>query len=81
MEKTALSRVEIAQRTELAGSTVSALVGELLEEGVLVEAGAVTTAGRSRTALTVNPSYGSVVVFEIGRGVSPPQTLKKNALR
>lgn len=70
MEKTALSRVEIAQRTELAGSTVSALVGELLEEGVLVEAGAVTTAGRSRTALTVNPSYGSVVVFEIGRGES-----------
>lgn len=67
MERTALSRVEIAQETELAGSTVSSLVGELLEEGVLIEAGTVTTAGRSRTALMVNPGFGSIVVFEIGR--------------
>lgn len=67
MENSALSRVEIAQKTELAGSTVSALVGELLEEGVLCEAGMVTTAGRSRTALTVNPGFGSIAVFEIGR--------------
>lgn len=67
MEKNAVSRVEIAQATELAGSTVSALVGELLEEGILAEAGTVTTAGRSRTALMINPGFGSVVVFEIGR--------------
>lgn len=67
LENSGLSRVEITQKTELAGSTVSALVGELLEEGILAEAGTVTTAGRSRTALTVNPAYGSIVVFEIGR--------------
>lgn len=67
IENSGLSRVEIAQKTELAGSTVSALVSELLEEGILTEAGMVTTAGRSRTALMVNPGYGSIAVFEIGR--------------
>ena len=67
MENGNLSRVEIARKTELAPSTVSALVGELLNEGVLTEAGTVTTAGRSRTELTVNPEYGSIVVFEISR--------------
>lgn len=67
MEESGLSRVEIAQKTELAGSTVSSLVGELLDEGILTEAGTITTAGRSRTALVVNPEFGSIAVFEIGR--------------
>lgn len=67
MESGGLSRVEIAQKTELAASTVSALVGELLTEGILAEAGTVVTAGRSRTELTVNPQYGSIAVIEIGR--------------
>lgn len=67
MENGGLSRVEIAQKTELAASTVSSLVGELIDEGVLTEAGTVSTAGRSRTELTVNPNYGSVVVVEISR--------------
>ena len=67
IENKSLSRVEIAQKTELAPSTVSALVTELLGEGVLVEAGSVGTAGRSRTALTVNPEFGSIAVIEIGR--------------
>lgn len=62
-----LSRVEIAQRTGLAASTVSALAGELLAEGVLTEAGTVITAGRSRTELSVNPAYGTIAVAEIGR--------------
>lgn len=67
MEQEGLSRVEIAQNTGLAASTVSTLVGELLSEGVLTEAGSVVTAGRSRTALTVNPAHGSIAVVEIGR--------------
>lgn len=71
LEQEGLSRVEIARKTELAPSTVSALVAELLEEGVLREAGSVATAGRSRTELTVNPAYGSMAVFDIGRlGIS-----------
>ena len=67
MENNGLSRVEIAQKTELAASTVSTLVMELLNEGVLIEAGSVVTAGRSRTELTVNPEYGCMAVIEIGR--------------
>lgn len=67
LEHGGLSRVEIAQETELAPSTVSALVTELLSENILMEAGSVTTAGRSRTELTVNPEYGAMAVIEISR--------------
>ena len=71
MEQEGLSRVEIARKTELAPSTVSTLVAELLEDGILREAGSVVTAGRSRTELTLNPEYGAIAVFEIGRqGIS-----------
>lgn len=66
-ENGSLSRIEITQRTELAASTVSTLTNELLEEGLLMEAGTVITAGRSRKELTLNPSYGSIAVIEIGR--------------
>lgn len=63
-----LSRVEIAQKTELAASTVSSLVSELMAEGVLVESGCrTTTAGRSRMGLTINPHFGAIAVVEIGR--------------
>ncbi len=67
IENNGLSRVEIAQKTELAPSTVSVLVTELLGEGILMEAGSIGTAGRSRTALTVNPEFGSIAIIEIGR--------------
>ncbi len=67
LENEGLSRVEIAQKTGLAASTVSTLTGELLSEGLLIEAGTVVTAGRSRTELTINPDHGSIVVVEIGR--------------
>lgn len=67
MDNGGLSRVEIARKTELAPSTVSTLVSELLEEGILAEAGTVVTAGRSRTELAINPAYGSIAVVEIGR--------------
>lgn len=67
LEQGGLSRVEIAQKTELAPSTVSALVTELLGEGILMEAGSITTAGRSRTELTVNPAFGTMAVIEISR--------------
>lgn len=62
-----LSRVEIAQKTGLAPSTVSTLVSELLEQGVLAEGGSQITAGRSRTELKINPEYGCIAVVEIGR--------------
>ena len=67
IENNCLSRVEIAQKTELAPSTVSTLVTELLDEGFLIEAGSIGTAGRSRTALTVNPEFGSIAIIEVSR--------------
>ena len=55
LEKSELSRIGLAHETQLSPSTVSALVGELLEEGILAESGQrAITAGRSRTALDIN---------------------------
>lgn len=47
---------------------LTALVGELLAEGVVQESGLrAATAGRSRAGLTICPDYGRVVVVDIGR--------------
>lgn len=62
-----LSRVEIVQKTELAPSTVSTLVAEMIEQGYLIESGSQITAGRSRTELTLNPDYGTIAVLEVNR--------------
>lgn len=44
-----LSRIELAKQTGLSPSTITALVGELLAEGVVQESGLrAATAGRSR---------------------------------
>ena len=68
LESGALSRIEIAGRTELSPSTVSSLVSELLADGRVIESGVrISTAGRSRTELTVNADYGYIMVVEIGR--------------
>lgn len=67
LEQGGLSRIEIAHETELAASTASTLVADLLEEGLLIEAGTVTTAGRSRTELTINPGFGTIPVIEMNR--------------
>ena len=81
LENDGLSRVEIAQRTELSPSTVSTLVAELIGEGILTESGShTTTAGRSRTGLTINAGFGAVAVVEIGRKESS-MTIFDMALR
>ena len=68
LEKGELSRIELAHETQLSPSTVSALVGELLEEGILAESGQrAITAGRSRIALDINTEYGCIAVVNIGR--------------
>ena len=55
-----LSRIELAKQTGLSPSTITALVGELLAEGVVQESGL-------RAGLTICPDYGRVVVVDIGR--------------
>ena len=56
-----LSRIELAKQTGLSPSTITALVGELLAEGVVQESGLrAATAGRSRAGLTICPDYGFI---------------------
>ncbi len=63
-----LSRIELAKQTGLSPGTITALVGELLAEGIVQESGQrAATAGRSRSGLTICPDYGRVVVVDIGR--------------
>jgi hypothetical protein len=63
------SRISLAGDTGLSPSTVSMLVSELLDEGILIESGlALDTGGRGRRKLEINPEYGTIAVIEITRG-------------
>ncbi|MFI8232460.1 ROK family transcriptional regulator [Streptomyces sp. NPDC085900] len=58
-----ISRVEIAQHTGLTPQTVSGIVRRLLDEGIVREDGAsrVSSGGKPRTTLRINPDAGSAV--------------------
>jgi predicted NBD/HSP70 family sugar kinase len=61
------SRQDLGQVTGLSQGTVSNVVGELIDEGLVVEAGLVDSdGGRPRTLLRVNPGYAHVVGVDIG---------------
>jgi predicted NBD/HSP70 family sugar kinase len=62
-----LSRHELVQSTALSQASVSNLVGELLEEGLVEEAGQVESdGGRPRVLLRVAPEFGYVVGADVG---------------
>jgi predicted NBD/HSP70 family sugar kinase len=62
-----LSRYELGHETSLSAASVSNLVGELLEEGIVEEAGSVESdGGRPRVLLRVAPTFGYVVGAEVG---------------
>ena len=62
-----LSRYELGHQTSLSAASVSNLVGELLDEGVVEEAGSVESdGGRPRVLLRVSPTFGYVVGAEVG---------------
>jgi predicted NBD/HSP70 family sugar kinase len=62
-----LSRHELGGHTGLSAATVSNVVGELIDDGLVVEAGLVESdGGRPRVLLRVNPSYGHVVGIDVG---------------
>jgi len=62
-----LSRHELAQTTALSQASVSNLAGELLDEGVIEEAGAVESeGGRPRTLLRVAPGYRYLIGVDAG---------------
>jgi predicted NBD/HSP70 family sugar kinase len=61
------SRQDLGRATGLSQGTVSNVVGELIDEGVVVEAGLVDSdGGRPRTLLRVNPDYRHVIGVDVG---------------
>ncbi|GAA1722166.1 ROK family transcriptional regulator [Fodinicola feengrottensis] len=62
-----LSRHELSGPTGLSAATVSNVIGGLIDEGLVVEAGMVDSdGGRPRVLLRVNPAYGHVVGVDVG---------------
>ena len=62
-----LSRHELSGRTGLSPATVSNVVGELVEDRLVVEAGQVESdGGRPRVLLRVNPGYANVIGIDVG---------------
>ncbi len=62
-----LSRAQLAARTGLNKSTISSLVEDLLERGLIHETGINSAgAGRPATLLEINPQAGAVVAVELG---------------
>ena len=63
-----LSRIALSRKTGLSPSTVTSLVSELLDQEVLAESGLIlSTGGRGRKELIINPAYGHIAVIEISR--------------
>lgn len=62
-----IHRHELGQRTELSPGTVTNVISELLQEGVLSETGIEESdGGRPRTLLAINPTYGYLVGIDMG---------------
>ncbi len=62
-----VSRLELSQLTGLSVGTIANVVGELLAEGLVLEAGfEASEGGRPRTILTLNLEYGYFIGGEIG---------------
>jgi predicted NBD/HSP70 family sugar kinase len=62
-----LSRPELGQRTGLSAATVSNVTGELVDEGLVVEAGFVESdGGRPRVLLRVDQGYANVIGIDLG---------------
>lgn len=62
-----LSRQELTQLTELSQASVSTLVAEFIDEGLVEEAGYVESdGGRPRVLLQVAPTFGYVIGAEVG---------------
>lgn len=71
-----LSRVQLAQRTHLSNTTITNLISQLLEQGVVSEldneedeSGKLRSVGRPRTSIHLEPDARYVVGVHIGVGV------------
>lgn len=62
-----MSRQELSQHSGLSPATVTNVVVELLQEGIILESGIeASQGGRPRSILTVNPHYGYFIGVEVG---------------
>jgi predicted NBD/HSP70 family sugar kinase len=62
-----MTRLGIASAAGVSPATVSNLVGELLQQGAIIESGAQESAGgRPRVLLQMNPDYGYVIGVDVG---------------
>src|SRR5216684_3608710 len=63
----ACSRQELSAATGLSPASVSNVVRDLIDDGIVVEAGSVDSdGGRPRVLLQVNPDYGYVIGVDVG---------------
>lgn len=61
------TRMEVSQRTGLSPATVTNVVAEMIEEGILIESGVEESdGGRPRVIIEINPDYGTLVGIEVG---------------
>ena len=61
------SRQELSQATGLSLASVSNVVRELIDEGIVIETGSVESdGGRPRVLLGMNPEYGYVIGVDVG---------------
>ncbi len=62
-----MSRLDMGRRSSISPATVTNVVAELLEEGVILETGLEESeGGRPRTILAINPNYGYFVGVDLG---------------
>ncbi len=62
-----IHRQELSQYSGLSSATVTHVVAELLQDGVVIESGIeASQGGRPRSILTINPHYGYFIGVEIG---------------
>lgn len=67
LKREGISRADVARVTTLSRATVSAIVDELLADGIVREAGVGSSSGGRRpTLLEINPNEGWVVGIDIG---------------
>src|SRR5258708_17701137 len=62
-----VSRQELTELSGLSSGTVTNVVAELLQEGIVIESGIeASQGGRPRSILTINPHYGYFIGAEVG---------------
>ncbi|HLZ61057.1 MAG TPA: ROK family protein [Ktedonosporobacter sp.] len=62
-----MSRQKLSQHSGLSSATITNVVVELLQEGIVIESGIeASQGGRPRSILTINPHYGYFIGVDIG---------------